>query len=153
MNHKYIDIKTFDIIDDVFEVDEYIAEAISILNKKGYYTKYCCSGHTFDDGRYITFTFDVPYYDGYLSEAFLDDSIKLDDFINKLEFVSALNDGGSKLYMYNKVNEMFGDEDFYTLVCNSYAGIKDIFVAKNIDSLTDKCIIKIDDLDGVAMSI
>lgn len=29
----------------VFEVDELIAPVISILNKKGYHTEYCCSGH------------------------------------------------------------------------------------------------------------
>ena len=55
MNHKYINSKTFEIIDDVFEVDEDIAEAISILNKKGYYTKYCCSGHVKDPRLYESY--------------------------------------------------------------------------------------------------
>lgn len=45
MNHKYINKETFEIVDNVFEVDEDIAQTISILNKKGYSTKYCCSGH------------------------------------------------------------------------------------------------------------
>lgn len=35
------DIKLF------FEVDDLIAPIISILNKKGYYTEYCCQGHPF----------------------------------------------------------------------------------------------------------
>ncbi len=52
MNHKYIDTKTFDIIDNVFEVDENIAESISLLNKKGYYTRYSCSGHVKDPRMY-----------------------------------------------------------------------------------------------------
>jgi len=52
MNHKYIDKETFEIVDNVFEVDEDIAETISILNKKGYYTKYCCSGHVKDPRLY-----------------------------------------------------------------------------------------------------
>jgi hypothetical protein len=49
--------KTFDVIqyynredvhkDDYFEVDDLIALTISLLNKKGYYTKFCCSGHPF----------------------------------------------------------------------------------------------------------
>ena len=55
MNHKYINSKTFEIVDDVFEVDEDIAEAISILNKKGYHTKYCCSGHVKDPRLYESY--------------------------------------------------------------------------------------------------
>ena len=43
----YIDAKTFDIVENpsVFEVDNKIAEAISILNKKGYRTIFSCQGH------------------------------------------------------------------------------------------------------------
>lgn len=52
MNHKYINKETFEIVDNVFEVDEDIAQTISILNKKGYYTKYCCSGHVKDPRLY-----------------------------------------------------------------------------------------------------
>lgn len=44
MNNKYIDKKTFEIVDNVFKVDEDIADTISILNKKGYYTKYYMNG-------------------------------------------------------------------------------------------------------------
>lgn len=35
--------------DDYFEVDENIALVIVELNKKGYITAYCCSGHIFND--------------------------------------------------------------------------------------------------------
>jgi hypothetical protein len=50
----YIDKKDFNIyfgVDDIrikaplFEVDELIAPVISMLNKKGYITTFCCSGH------------------------------------------------------------------------------------------------------------
>ncbi|MBQ9072768.1 MAG: hypothetical protein IJY25_06390 [Bacilli bacterium] len=50
--NKYIDKNTFEIVDNVFEVDEDIAETISILNKKGYYTLYSCSGHVKDPRLY-----------------------------------------------------------------------------------------------------
>lgn len=51
----YINKETFNIrqdvpnsdINDYFEVDELIAPVISILNKKGYYTSFCCSGHPY----------------------------------------------------------------------------------------------------------
>ena len=52
MNHKYINKETFEIVDNVFEVDGDIAQVISILNKKGYHTKYCCSGHAKDSRLY-----------------------------------------------------------------------------------------------------
>ena len=60
MNNKYIDKKTFEIVDNVFEVDEDIADIISILNKKGYYTKFCCSGHAKDLG--IHYMYKVKVY-------------------------------------------------------------------------------------------
>lgn len=52
MNHKYIDTKTFNIVNNVFEVDKDIAESISLLNKKGYYTRHSCSGHDKDPRMY-----------------------------------------------------------------------------------------------------
>ena len=110
-------------------------------------------GHTLDDGRFISFSFDVPYMNGYLSNSLSNDEITIDGFINKLNFVSLINDGGSKLYKYNSSLGVFGDDDFYTLVCNSLDNVKDIFVAKEIESLNNKCLLKIDDLDGVEMII
>ena len=35
--------------DKYFECDEAIAPAISLLNRKGYRTTFCCSGHLYDD--------------------------------------------------------------------------------------------------------
>lgn len=45
--HTFIDSKTYEIIPDskIIEADDNIAEAISVLNKKGYRTEYCCGGH------------------------------------------------------------------------------------------------------------
>ena len=41
----------------VVHLDELIAPTVIELNKKGYYTKYCCSGHWYDKccGTYIYF--------------------------------------------------------------------------------------------------
>lgn len=47
---KYINFQTKEIENSKtefnFEVDDLMAETISILNKKGYFTTACCSGHT-----------------------------------------------------------------------------------------------------------
>ena len=50
-----------DPVENGFEVDDLVAPAISILNKKGYRTAFCCSGHV-DGGHrpelaYISFWF------------------------------------------------------------------------------------------------
>lgn len=53
----YIDSKTFEVIGDIsdarisgplFECDELLAPTISILNKLGFRTEFCCSGHAYD---------------------------------------------------------------------------------------------------------
>ena len=44
--NKYIDLKKLEYNDDIIEVDSEIADTILELNKKGYITKACCSGHS-----------------------------------------------------------------------------------------------------------
>lgn len=107
------------------------------------------NSYILNDGRIIFFTFDVLYNDSSLYELFVHNEITIDDFINKLDFTSDMNDGGSKLYKYNRNNKIFGNDDFYVLVCNSYMNIDDIFVSKNISSLTNKCVTNIDELNKI----
>jgi len=61
----YVHRETFDILEHIdletgaeeyFECDEELCGVIALLNKKGYRTKYCCSGHLYDD---LTDTFSV----------------------------------------------------------------------------------------------
>ncbi len=113
-------------------------------------------GTTLDDGRHIHFALEVPYlenekYD--LMDAFLYNEITPEDFVKKLEYLDILKDGGSKIYKYNKVKKEFGDEDFYVISCNSTDNIKDMYIAKYRETLENKCSLKIDDLEGVSMSI
>ena len=49
-NDKIINLETYEIIDDNSKfiiVDSLIADTIVLLNKLGYKTTYCCSGHSF----------------------------------------------------------------------------------------------------------
>ena len=63
------------------QIDEMLLTTISVLNKKGYHTKFCCSGHVYDTfpQTYIYFTGDVKlpdipegfrYEDGYYGGGF-----------------------------------------------------------------------------------
>ena len=67
---KYIDSETFDIIDnpDFFEVDIDIAEAVSILNKKGYRTIFSCSGHNRNGFLSHTIKKPIEHYEGWLEK-------------------------------------------------------------------------------------
>lgn len=48
-------------IGSLIEVDELMLPTIKILNQKGYFTKFCCSGHYYDQHPegYITFYEDI----------------------------------------------------------------------------------------------
>lgn len=109
--------------------------------------------HTFNDGRIIHFTFDVPYNNDSLINAFSSSNILLDNFIEKLEYIVTFRDGGSKLYRYDKSDMIFGDEEFYIVVCNTVDNNKDIYVSKYKDNLIDNCSMKINDIDGLSMTI
>lgn len=43
--------------DEVFEVDDLMVYPIKELNEKGWATKYCCSGHVYDDFMYAYIMF------------------------------------------------------------------------------------------------
>ncbi|WP_026653420.1 hypothetical protein [Butyrivibrio proteoclasticus] len=49
--------------EDYFECDEEIAPVISLLNKKGYKTKFCCQGHLYDSIGCGAFSLNM--YEGY----------------------------------------------------------------------------------------
>lgn len=110
-------------------------------------------GITLTDGRVVHSTFDVRYNNDYLSKLLSDEKINIDDFISKLNYVDELKDGGSKLYKYDDSLKFSGISSYYVLSCNSLDGIKDIFIAKNRDNLSDMCTLKIDDLEGVSMKV
>ena len=96
--------------------------------------------YTLNDGRLINFAYDPKYNDTTVSDAILKGELIPKDFINSLEYLDGLKDGGSKIYKYDsKININYGNIDFYVIECNSLDGIKDIYVAKYKNSLMDKC--------------
>lgn len=96
--------------------------------------------YTLNDGRLIKFAYDPKYNDTTVSNAILKGELIPKDFINSLEYLDGLKDGGSKIYKYDsKINSNYGNIDFYVIECNSLDGIKDIYVAKYKNSLMDKC--------------
>lgn len=109
-------------------------------------------GYTLDDGRFLSFSVDVPYKNGFLGDAIFDNELSIDEFISTLKYQETFEDNSSKIYKYNKVNSTYGMEDFYVALCNN-ENINDIFVARYKESLLDKCILKYDDIKGVLMSI
>ncbi len=56
-SHEYYGLRCPDIEcgsgeEELFEIDDLMVKPVRILNKKGYYTKYCCSGHLYR--RYVS---------------------------------------------------------------------------------------------------
>ena len=51
------DIECSSMDTQLFEIDDMMVKPIRILNQKNYFTKYCCSGHLYDEyfSAYITF--------------------------------------------------------------------------------------------------
>lgn len=63
-NCKFCDNQAVDII-----IDDELSEVISLLNKKGYITNGCCSGHAAEDMMYISFRdyHDLDFYEKYFT--------------------------------------------------------------------------------------
>ncbi len=95
--------------------------------------------NTLNDGRKIYFSFEVPYEDDGLNNAFSNNKLSIDDFTSKLDYITIYKDGGSKMYKYNKSKNTFGNEDFYVMVCHTLDNNKDIYVAKYRENLNNVC--------------
>lgn len=54
---KYIDSNNYEINNNCFEVDDLIADSISLLNQKGYKTLFSCSGHVRNPDLYAKYKY------------------------------------------------------------------------------------------------
>lgn len=77
-----------------------------------------------------------------LQQALEDKKISIDDLIEKLDYLTEANDGGSRYY---ESNANFLGNKFYLAKCNSLegnGGIKDIFIDTDEESIYDYCVIE-----------
>jgi len=97
-----IDRNTFDILEhyeisgsegDFFDCDEELAGTVSLLNKKGYRTRFCCAGHLYDD---LTDTFSLE--EGEMT----DEEIR--EQIPGVQEIRPLPEGGKKLILRQSVS-------------------------------------------------
>lgn len=111
---KCINSKTFEIMDDYFEVDDDIANSISLLNKKGYHTLFCCSGHLKDPRLYEKYHVEKKDFDGdILNDSYVvyeDD--KYIDILEPYTFTSCY-------VMFDKDYHFFGLPDGFKLLNNN----------------------------------
>lgn len=74
-NKEWISCPNTKCVGQIIEVDELMLPIIKILNQKGYYTKFCCSGHSYNEVSqcYIMFEKDIELSNapnGYFFEKF-----------------------------------------------------------------------------------
>lgn len=110
-------------------------------------------GTTLSDGRVVHSTFEVRYNNDYLMNKLSDESITIDEFVEKLKLVDEYKDGGSKLYKYEDDLKFSGLSTYYVLKCDSLDNIRDVYIAKSTDTFNGLCSLKIDDLEGVSMKV
>ena len=91
----YIDKETFNIFSEIaipevekrsFECDDLIAPVISILNKKGYKTKFCCCGHPYPELTSMYILIYEGYNDGISSIFGSFESIDYEFFDKAIEY-------------------------------------------------------------------
>lgn len=104
-NAKCLDTK-------LFEVDELMARPIQILNQKGYKTRFCCSGHSYE--KYEV-TGNIPYimFDGLYKFPNLPKKWSQDfrtDFSRKFDKITTLQTNCRDKYIYMRNLEHWVDK-------------------------------------------
>ena len=101
--------------------------------------------YTFDDGSKVYTQFpDIEYINESGKKENLEQSLKkdktiIDKIVAKTPKMNALNDGGSKIYYFDK---KYANKSFDIVKCNNKDGIKDIYIVENADSIIDKICVK-----------
>ncbi len=99
---KYINSETFEIENNIFEVDELMADSIILLNKKGYITEYCCQGH------YSNFIHKVKCNNNDIKKIIKVNKIKDYDLVQKAnESILYFSDIDTRIYINFKYAYLF----------------------------------------------
>lgn len=112
--------------------------------------------YSINSNQSISFTFRVPYIKNkshkFVNDLFLEDDFNLTDFISNLNKVKKLPFDESILYKYNPQDKIYGNEEFYAIVCKNDKN-NNVYVAKEKDNVYDTCSFHLNDLENVSMKI
>lgn len=95
---------------EVVEIDELMVPIIRLLNEKGFATRYCCSGHSYEQGSSPYIAFDSFLLDYYGLEELRDAFITAPwhfETSNRYAFIlrASLEGANSELERYEKICE------------------------------------------------
>lgn len=116
----------------VIEVDELMLVSIRLLNEKGYYTQFCCSGHVY--------SYNSPYilFDSLLSEVLEDMQMDPEKIFNNLPEPWKLEDKDSfgRVYLRCNIEESKNIVKLQKDICN--ANMKILNYIKKLPLLIDE---------------
>lgn len=94
-----------------------------------------------DDNRYLQVSelLNISYKNVALDKALKKKEITIEKMINELDYLTALNDGGTKIYKYNGNNNIFGKDIFYLASCKTVSGNNNVRITKNQESIFEIC--------------
>ena len=106
----FIDSMTFDIYSEIesiseiysrsFQCDDLIAPIISVLNKKGYRTKACCSGHPYEGRNFVYSVSERLPYNETFSCVEINEGDLEGDYPEFRDFMSKFYKAGKKVFRH-----------------------------------------------------
>lgn len=101
--------------------------------------------YEFEDGTTLYSQFSMNYFyqnDGKLfslEEALSRNLITVDKILQRTEFYTEANDGGSTVYRYSTEKRKYANRDFTIVKCNTLSGNKDIILGVDLNAI-DFCV-------------
>ncbi len=131
----YLDKNTFEVVDNIIEIDDRMVPIIQELNKKGYKTTYCCSGH--EDITRIDYT---PYFiypedhlstNNYINLGMYEDYKVITDFIKCVDIYISFAENYEFDYIpegfviEQAINQTNNEVTNYVLISKTFSRYKD----------------------------
>lgn len=124
-----------------------------ILNESIKLDENLMSKYILNNGKYLYTSQSITYNGMQIQDAINDGILTIENFTEKLELNDVLNDGGTKLYHYDKINNFFGEDDFYAIICNNIYNKSDIYISDNREKIINNCTYNVNKVDGVTIKI